>query len=488
MLFRSASIVCLMYVSWSASYLFVPNYIHHAEPTVAVSSALLLRGQPIYPAWDTGQGIYGGPYGPVLYFIHAAVLFLSKNIQATKIAGIVSIWLAIVFIALDVRRTIHLGSTVLVSMGCMVLVLFFFFEETFWNRPEPFLILLSALGVRALRLPSISAAPVVGLLAGLAAGVKLHAFLCFVPVAVALLSREASSRTSMLRLAGMIFAVALTATLAPFLHPSVSLKHYLAYLELLAADQGLSLYEFLENLKFLAVMITPCVAIYLIRRPVRSRETELSFLAFLVCIAITAVIAAKNGSGPWHLLPFLPPLMFLTLKFAMLERRHPSLSISRQAAARGFFCLYICAFGPWLLYSSLRMIRVIANSPLAWSQIAELEKLYSIYPKAEMGASDTKNYDVTFYRVIGVLRGTPAHFEIPFIMDIRYVGLGDAATEALVEGCKITEWILPTAGVPFSITNFYDGSQLLSDKFRQDFANNYRVVFTGNYYTVWSCR
>jgi hypothetical protein len=73
-------------------------------------------------------------------------------------------------------------------------------------------------------------------------------------------------------------------------------------------------------------------------------------------------------------------------------------------------------------------------------------------------------------------------------MDIRYVGLGDAATEALVEGCKITEWILPTAGVPFSIINFYQGSQLLSDKFRQDFANNYRVVFTGNYYNVWSCR
>jgi hypothetical protein len=485
-IYVSASIVCLMFVFWSASYLFVPNYLDHGEPTVAVSSALLLRGQPIYPAWDTGQGMYGTIYGPVLIFVHAAVLFLSKNIQATKFAGIVAIWLALLFIVLDARRTIHLGSMALVSMGCMVLVLFFFFEETFWNRPEPFLLLLSALGVRALRLPSTTAAPVIGLLAGLAAGLKLHAFLYFVPVAVALLSREEPPRTSALRLAGMIFAVALTATLAPFLHPFVSLKHYLAYLEL-AADSGLSFGIFLKNLKFLAVMITPGVAIYLIRRPVRSRETELSLLALLVCTAITAVIAAKPGSGPWHLLPFLPPLMFLTLKFAMLERQHPGLSIGNQTAANWFFCLYICAFGPWLLTSSISMSRVIASSPLAWSRLAELEKLYAIYPEAEMGVSDFENYYVTFYRVIGVLRGTPVHFEIPFIMDVRAAGLGDAATEALVEGCKITEWILPNAGAPFSI--HYPGqNELLSDKFRQDFENNYRVVFNGNYYNVWSCR
>jgi hypothetical protein len=369
----------------------------------------------------------------------------------------------------------------------MVLVLFFFFEETFWNRPEPFLILLSALGVRALRLPNITAASAIGLLAGLAAGLKLYAFLYFVPVAVALLSREALSWTSVVCLASVMFAVVLTAMLAPFLHPCVSLKHYLAYLKL-AADQGLSLGNFVENLKFLAVVITPCVTIYLIRWPVRSREMELSLLALLVCTAITAVIAAKHASGPWHLLPFLPPLMFLTLRVAELEPRNLVLSIGKQTAARGFFCLYICTFGPWLLFSSIRMVGVIASSPLIWSQIAELEKLYSIYPQAEMGVSDFKNYDDTFYRVVGVLRGTPVHFEIPFIMDIRDVGLGDAATEELVEGCKITEWILPTAGVPFSIVNLYPGSQLLSDKFRQDFENNYRVVFNGNYYNVWSCR
>jgi len=237
-------------------------------------------------------------------------------------------------------------------------------------------------------------------------------------------------------------------------------------------------------------MITPCVAIYLIRRPVRSRETELSLLALLICAAITAVIAATPGAGLWHLLPFLPPLMFLTLKFAMLERQHPGLSISNQTAANWFFCLYICAFGPSLLLSSTFMSRVITSSSLAWSQLAELEKLYAIYPQAEMGVSDAANYPLTFYRVIGVLRGTPVHFEIPFIMYIQSAGLGDAATEALVEGCKITEWILPTAGAPFSISvGHYPGrDEVLSDKFRQDFENNYRVVFNGNYYNVWSCR
>src|SRR4029077_6406105 len=114
------------------SYLFLPSYLDHIEPTVAVSSALLLRGEPIYPAWDAGQGLYGVPYGPVLYFIHAAVLLFCKNIEATKFVGVVAAWLAMVFIAVDARRTVHLGSMVLVSMGCLVLILFFFFEKTFW--------------------------------------------------------------------------------------------------------------------------------------------------------------------------------------------------------------------------------------------------------------------------------------------------------------------------------------------------------------------
>lgn len=281
------------------------------------------------------------PYGPVLYFIHAAVLLFSKNIEATKFVGIVAVWLAMIFIALDARRTVHLGSMALVSMGCMVLIFFFFFEKTFWNRPDPLLILLSALGVCTLRLPAITVAPLIGLIAGLAVGLKLHAFLYVVPIAVTLLSREAPSLRSMLRLAGIIFAVAVTVSIAPFLHPSVNLKHYFAYLEL-TADEGFSLGRLFENLKFLALMITPCVAIYLIRRPVRSGETELSLLALLLCAAIAAMIGAAAGAGSHQLLPFLAPLMFPTLRFGVLESRRPGLMISRQAVAHGLFCLYIC--------------------------------------------------------------------------------------------------------------------------------------------------
>ena len=115
-----------------------------------------------------------------------------------------------------------------------------------------------------------------------------------------------------------------------------------------------------------------------------------------------------------------------------------------------------------------------------------------MYPQAEMGVSDIQNYRSTFYRVIGVARGTPVHLEFTFLMDIRAVGLGEDAAQKFVEDCKVPEWILPVAGIPFSLRGSYEYQgrydTLISDRFRQAFDHNYRVVFPGKYYNVWSCR
>src|SRR6266700_4798496 len=98
-IYLAALIVCSMWFFLSASYLFLPNYFDQVEPAVAVQSALLLQGRQIYPAWDAGQGLYATIYGPVLYFVHAAVLMVSKSIPATKFAGIAAAWGALLVIA-----------------------------------------------------------------------------------------------------------------------------------------------------------------------------------------------------------------------------------------------------------------------------------------------------------------------------------------------------------------------------------------------------
>src|SRR5215471_14337918 len=63
----AAGFVSALYLLFSVIYLLVPAYLDHFEPTVAVNAELLLRGNTLYPAWESGEGIYGSIYGPVLY-------------------------------------------------------------------------------------------------------------------------------------------------------------------------------------------------------------------------------------------------------------------------------------------------------------------------------------------------------------------------------------------------------------------------------------
>jgi hypothetical protein len=260
----------------------------------------------------------------------------------------------------------------------------------------------------------------------------------------------------------------------------------------ITAGHGLSRDNFVENLIFFALMIAPGTMILVVRRPLLGREIQLSGAALIVCGVIAAAVGAKNGAGVQHLLPFLPPAAHLTLQIARLEPRRPGQPINSRAVALGFFALYLCVLGPRLVGYSLMMNHIFDDSSPEWSKVAEVDKLYSMYPQAEMGVSDTRNYRSTFYRVIGVVRGTPVHLEFPFLMDIRAVGLGEDAAQKFVEDCKVPEWILPVAGIPFSLRGAYEYQgrydTLISDKFRQAFAHNYHVVFPGKYYNVWGCR
>src|SRR5438128_10567398 len=46
--------VGLIYILVPAGYLLVPCYFDHVDPTIAVSSALVLRGKSVFSAWFAG--------------------------------------------------------------------------------------------------------------------------------------------------------------------------------------------------------------------------------------------------------------------------------------------------------------------------------------------------------------------------------------------------------------------------------------------------
>ena len=487
--YACAAIVCLQYLFWTAGYLMIPTYFDHVEPAVVVSAELLLRGQQIYPSWDNGDGLYGMIYGPILYFIHAGFLLVIKSIFSTKIAGVLAIWGALIFMALEVKQLTRSAPIVLLALGCIVLFFLKFGNSTFWNRPEPFLILFSAVAIQALRFPRYRAAVAIGLFSGVAIGLKIYAILFFAPTILALVVREETFAMG-LRIGALASAVAAVVAVAPFLHPSVSLHGYIEYMNI-TAQHGLSLKLFYDNIIHFALITAPIVLIYFLRRPNWSSEIRWLTLALFACISVVAVIASKHGAGPHHLLPFLPIALYSATRTAAFVHRRTDRRIGSRVAVQCFFILYFLGLSPLGISEAIHLNRRIVDSRHEQSFVDELTKIYAAHPLSEMGVSDAPNYRSTYYRVVGILAETPVHLDVAFLMDLRAVGIGSRETEKFVESCKVREWVLPAKGMPFSISNAYEFEgerELFSDRFRQTFEKNYRIVFKGKYYNVWSCR
>ncbi|HEX4998290.1 MAG TPA: hypothetical protein VFY29_08695 [Terriglobia bacterium] len=482
----SAAVAVAQYVWWTVQYLALPVYFDHAEPTVAVMSALTLQGRQIYPSWQGGEGIYGTVYGPALLLIQAGALLVGRSILATKIAGVVASWAALLVWSIEVW---HLTRDFLLTYVGVGLAFLFLLPQgyfVYWNRPEPFLLLVTALSLPALRLPRFQAAVASGVLAGIAFGLKPYAVLLLAPVMLRLALRETSVGEA-LRIGALSTLSMLVLAGAPFLLPNVSLWGYIARLKIVA-QQGLLLPGLRTNMMLLTAMIAPAAAIYFFRRPRWSREIKGYALALMASIVVVGVFGAKNGAGSYYLLPFLPLAIHLAIEAADMTRHRDARATTLRGTAVWLFVAYLCFWGPFALAQNSAMNRALANTSDAGMAIRELDEIYADYPQAEMGVSDLANYRWTYYRVVGALRGSDVRFEVPFLMDLRAAGVEDAGTTRLVEGCHVPQWILPAHGSPFAIVSLFEPvSPIFTDRFRRVFAENYRIVFRGRYYTVWSC-
>lgn len=481
-------LVMMIYGSWLIGYLVLSTYLDHVEPTVAVISILLHRGEEVYPRLESGSGLYGMIYGPATYFFHAAMLLLGGNsILATKLPGASAVLISLVIIGAEVRRSRLEPFGVCLAVGCVVLVFLRFQQFTFWLRPEPFLFLLSSISILTMRSSGYWAAIGVGVILGLLVSLKVHSALYIAPVVVGLLLKS-ESWAQAVRTVGVMGGVSLTVALLPFALPNVGLVGYLEYISV-ATKQGFSSAELLHNVMFSAVLVSPAMLIYFLRKPYWPRET----IGFSVVLAIGVVIAvllgAKHGAGNHHILPFIPAVIYVTLQAATIEGRNHLLEVPGPVVVAGIFIAYFCGFVLFGYYNSHRLYGEYAHADVRRLQLEELKKISELYPRAEMGVTDGRAYPQTFQRVELVLRGGEVSLEVPFLMDMRSVGLGHQEAEQLIEGCQIDEWVLPLAGEPFTIANYFSRPQdLFSGKFRSVFHKEYRQVFSGQYYSVWSCQ
>jgi hypothetical protein len=470
-------LVIAIYLMTIVNYLLYPNYVDHVEATVASIAWLGMHGYAFWPDWVTGD-IYADVYGPVLYLLHGFFLLIVPTLITTKILGVLSLLVAFGLIYIIIKQKVgtHLASFLFIaSLATLFLPADYF---AFWSRSEPFLILISTVALLvAIRLQPFAAGAIIGVLAGLAAGFKLHGFLYVAPTAMMTLAQVKTPRDRVI-LAIIGVACASIFTLLPFCLKEASLTGYAQYL-IIIGDHGLSLHELSENITVALVLFAPIVGIWYWRRPAINPSELWLLVGLCISIAITVVVGSVRGGGPIHLLPFVP----LCIYAAIIISGAPAAEAPQIIAI--IFLLSLIAYGP---YRSQLMADFYRNFPAEHDKINELRTYLVAYPDAQIGISDDGHYSDTFYKIFAVLQGHGLHVDFSTWGEMAYAGVPEKYVIRFIKKCEVPTWILPL-GAPFTKRNFFTPElPLLSDDFRQTFSMNYKLIQMGQHYQVWACR
>jgi len=470
-------IVVGVYFAIIVCYLNFPNFVDHAEVTVATISWLGLHGHPFYPDWTTGN-IYGLLYGPNLYLVDGLALLMSPTLVASKLPGVFSLIaaLCIFFAVIRIKTESNWSAFIAVASAITLMAPF---EKAFSNRSEPFLICISTLALFAvISLRPLQAAVVVGALAGIATDFKIHGVLYIVPTALMLFAETKNARERFgVAIAGFVCGAILA--FLPFFLKQSSLYEYSRYLRA-AADHGISLDWVEANFRYALALVTPAMAIWFWYRPSISSRDRWAFAGLITSIAITVIIAGKPGSGSHHLLPFIPLCLYAAINVGDL----------RGAAANGLsaiiFILLLLAYYPSYIQDIRYAHHLFVNSQIEREKGSELEILSKLYPHAQIGVSGNERYSDSYLRFILVLKGSDVRLDFNAWMDLAYGGVSERYVRRLFERCEVPTWILPL-GSPFTLSSYYTGAQLFSEDLRNVFLTSYKLVRQGMVYQVWQC-
>src|ERR1700752_5293570 len=100
---RLAPVPIVLFVVIVASYIAVPVYVDHVEPSVTPVGGALVQGQPPYPDPE-GPAMYGLPYGPMLFLANGVTMrLLGPSLASSKVAGCVAAVASVLLMAIALR-------------------------------------------------------------------------------------------------------------------------------------------------------------------------------------------------------------------------------------------------------------------------------------------------------------------------------------------------------------------------------------------------
>jgi hypothetical protein len=465
-------------------YLVFPSYnIDTLEPLVTDLSWLAVHGRPLYPDWNNGGDAYGMIYGPLLYFVNGVFLLLNPTIFMSKLPGVVA-WLAAMWFFWRSLRNRGIDSyTAFLFVAVMCAALMPEQQYPYSNRADSYLLLLVSLTLVTMQWQHRPATWGVGVLAGLAAGFKLHGISYAVP---AIFSLAARGETFVRRIGVLAAIGAVTAAVIVVIHANAAMVFgYVKYLAV-ASHHGLAMDILKDNARFALCYAMPPALLWVMRRPTIRREDVYLVAGLALSSLVNIVVGSKPGAGYHHLMPLIPVYLFVTAIFLQAPATYSFAPLKPELFVAIILCAAFLLFG----HVGLHDLNVLRHEDVAGerSKMDELSGLVKKYPDAQIGIGDASHYPDTYYRPHAVFRGAYPHIDFTAWIDLAYGGVPESTVAWMVgAGCRIPAWILP-GGEPFSTSNYYTRTAMFSDDFRNQFLANYRRAESGEYYQVWVCK
>jgi hypothetical protein len=475
----AASVVICVNVVAALVYFVLPQYFDHIEPHVVITALNAHQGLPLYPDWSRGEGAYGMLYGPLLYAAVGAPLFASKSIMASKLATSTAFLFATAAMWYQGRRSSKPSAGLIAQVYLLALVPFGIYA--FWVRAEPLLLALAAGGVMVIQIRSDKLRWLaLGIFAGLAVAIKIHAALYFIPLGVFALVRASDAKAAFLYAAtgAAGFIAALVAAFAADPHEAVNLGRYVSVM----SRHGLNRRLLFDNLLAALALTAPYgIALWQRRWSLGwDWRTILTAASMALSIALVIFVGAKPGSGPHHLMPLIPVLLFLTLTVRgpkVIEANDPSLILVAAMIAAALAPL---ATTTHFLRSAMRGV---SDTIAAYREAADLTGLY---PGAQFGPTDWDNYATLQNRVGAALRGVRLTFDVAAWMDLDFAGIRPSDDAADFSPGPLF-WILPRDGLPFSLHSWYHWKPIFSPAFQTNFQSRCEQIDVRTTFVVWRC-
>lgn len=464
------------------AYPLTPLFYDHAEANIAAVAANWRLGGALYTDLQSAAR-YSLLYGPWPYIV--AGVFQSMGGEAfafTKLTGVVNLvvlLLAFYFLLSSFTRT---RMERIYTLGVLSLALLGYYQFSYWNRPDSFMMLYVFLGlILVIKASVVGPGPafiLMGLLAGLASACKFHGFLYFIPIVAYFLETQRVEKIWAKMVGGAVFFFVGLST--PFLLPNIGWIHYFEWLQM-ASKHGLDLKEILRNLSFISFFL---IFFFLLGFHRQHRNT---FLVFCCTSIIVAIIAGKPGAGSHHFMPLVPVIIWLAA-VEFFKKTNPE-QLKKAMIIVAAFVLTIS------LNAVNRQKQIVKLFSQVFERKAELEDLQRIVSlldgAAEIGFSDMARYQSTFYKVWMVQQEKGLLFDGAALMDMGASSMNiPASTLSDILTCKIPNFILPNTGAPWSLVSFYGEkpSPIFSEEFKSAFEKAYEIKETTKYYALYRCR